>query len=113
MSQNVLKEWFQAYSCDEELRFFIGKDKKSGLVRSSYDYRSVSALAKEGGLTLEQTEKIVAKFLKMGIVVASTNKDDHYAYWKRVAPDLGKKTKKSVADKDKDKRTQSALGGKP
>lgn len=113
MSQNVLKKWYDVYTSDEELRFFIGKDKKSGLVRSSYDMRSVAALAKEGGLTLEETEKIVSKFLKMGVVVASTNKDDHYAYWERVAPDLGKKKKKSVADKDKEQRTQAAMGGKP
>ena len=113
MAQSVIKKWHEVYVGDEELRFFVGKDKKSGLVRTSYDYRSTSALSKESGLSMEDTERILAKFLKMGVVVASTNKDDHYAYWERVAADIGLKKKKSIAQTDKDKRTGQAMASKP
>lgn len=99
------QKWYNVYNTPEELRFFIGADRKSGLVRSSFDFRSTAALAKEGKLTLEEVERFVAKHLKSGVVVASTNKDDHYAYWERVdaAP-----PKKSVAKTDKDDRVKKA-----
>lgn len=102
---NTPQKWFNAYATPEELRFFIGADRKSGLIRSSFDYRSTQALAKEGKLTLEEVERIVAKQLKAGVVVASTNKDDHYAYWER-ADAVPKK--KSVAKADKDERVKKA-----
>jgi len=99
------QKWYNVYNTPEELRFFIGADRKSGLVRSTFDYRSTAAIAKEGKLTLEEVERCVAKFLKGGVIIASTNKDDHYAYWERVdaAP-----VKKSLAKSDKDDRVKKA-----
>lgn len=80
-----MKKWHEVYNqTSEERNFFVGKDGKSGLVRASYVFRSVAALMKESGLTREQVERIVDKYLKLGIAVASPNKEDHYGYWERI-----------------------------
>lgn len=106
------KEWYDNYCNDDELFFFVGRDKKSGLVRSDFDYRSVAALIKESGLTEQRVEQILNKYLKKGLVIQSTNKIDHYAYW-RLAKNQGGEKKKSLAQSDKDKRMAKGMPGKP
>ena len=104
-----LKKWHEVFQGSEERNFFIGKDGKSGLVRSQYDFRSSSALAKEGGITKERAEEIIDKYLKLGIVVQSPNKEDHYGYWLRVAPHLGNGgTHQTVAAADQADRVKKA-----
>ncbi len=108
-----LKKWHEVYSNSDEQKFFIGKDGKSGLVRSQYDFRSVAALAKEAGLTKDRTEQIIDKFVKMGVVIVSPNKEDHYGYWQRVSPNLGSAVALSVSAADQGERVKKASSKKP
>lgn len=108
-----IKKWHEVAVSADEYAFFIGKDKKSGLVRSSYDFRSVAAIAKESGLTKDKVEALVDKFMKMGIVVQSPNKEDHYGYWDRVSPNLGKTQTASLSEADKAKRVGAAKAKNP
>lgn len=94
---STLKKWHEVYANDEELRFFVGADKNSGLVRSNYKARSTEALERESGLTTEQVEKIINKYIKPGIVVASDSRENHWYYWENVDT---KEKVKSVADTD-------------
>jgi hypothetical protein len=96
------QKWYEVASGAKERSLFIGKDSKSGLVRGEYAYRSVAALTKESGLTREEVEKIIAKYLKFGLIVASPNKEDLYAYVHNV--DTSGKEKKSLADSDQEVR---------
>jgi hypothetical protein len=105
----MLKKWHEVYSNNEEQRFFIGADGASGLVRSAkWNFRSVASLAKEGKLTKEQVERIIDKFLKMGIVVASPDQEDHYGYWQRVAPHLNNQVGGSIAQTDHNSRVKAS-----
>lgn len=101
------KKWHEVYKNNEERAFFIGKDGKSGLVRSSYQYRSVSALAKESGLTKDRVEQIVNKFLTAGIVFQNENHDDQYGYWERVNPNFQLGGSKTIVAKDQDEQVKA------
>lgn len=105
----MLKKWWQVYGSDEEKRFFVGKDGKSGLVRNAeFDWRTTEALARESGLTKGKTEQIIDKYHKAGIVIQHPKDPEKWGYWEKVAPQLANQTKKSVADDDKDKRIDKA-----
>jgi hypothetical protein len=107
-----MKKWYDVYQGNDERAFFVGKDGKSGLVRSSYNYRSVAALAKESGLSKGRVEQIVSKYLKMGLVVASSDKEDHYAYWGRVSPGMTAGAAPTVAVADQNNRINKASSSK-
>ena len=87
----TLQKWWQVYANDAEKRVFVGKDGASGLIRhpEGFKWRSLSALASESGLSEADTEKILAKYLKMGIVLRN-EKGDKFGYWELVDPGLGK-----------------------
>lgn len=104
----MLKKWHEVYQGSDERNFFIGKDGKSGLVRSQYDFRSSAAIAKEGGITIERAEEIINKYLKLGIIIQSQNKENHYGYWLRVAPHLGTATHQTVSQADQADRVKKA-----
>lgn len=103
-----IKKWHEVYQGQDERNFFVGKNGKSGLVRSEYDFRSAKAIAKESGLSDKRTDEIIDKYLKMGIVVQSPNKEDHYGYWLRVSPHLGSNTHQTVAQADQADRVKKA-----
>lgn len=102
------KTWSQAYpqgslAGNEEQRFFIGKDGKSGLVRSpKHKYRSTEALVRESGLSHERTEQIINKYVKMGLVFAHPSNPNHWCYWERDPSVLEKP--KSLAASDQTER---------
>lgn len=105
----MLKKWWQIYSNDDEKRFFVGKDGKSGLVRNQeYEWRSTEALARESGLSKARTEQLIDKYHKAGLVIQHSKDPEKWGYWEKVAPHLANQTKKSVADEDKDKRIDKA-----
>lgn len=106
------KKWHEVYKGNEERAFFVGKDGKSGLVRSSFNYRSVSALAKESGLTKERVEQLVNKFMASGLIFQNDNHDDQYGYWERVNPNFNTGGAKTVAAKDQDERVKAKQAGK-
>jgi hypothetical protein len=107
--KNNPKKWSQVYpqgtkAGDEEQLFFIGKDRQSGLARHpSWDWRSTAALTKESGLPRKRVEAIITKYVTLGLVFASPNRPDHWAYWERV-PDMLLPDAKSVAKADQEDR---------
>lgn len=86
----TLPKWWQVYANDAEKRVFVGKDGASGLIRhpAMYKWRSLQALADESGLTEADTEKIIAKYIEMGIVLRN-EKGDKFGCWELVAPQTG------------------------
>ena len=108
------KKWWQVYNGDEEKRFFVGKDGKSGLIRGKdksgldFDWRSTESIARESGLTKLKTEQIINKYHKAGIVIQHQKDPEKWGYWEKVAPQLANPTTKSVSDADKDKRADKA-----
>lgn len=109
----MVKKWWQVYAGDEEKRFFVGKDGKSGLVRSpDFQWRSTDSIAREAGLTKAVTEQLIDKYLKAGMVFQHPKDPEKWGYWEKVAPHLGKAQAKSVADQDKDNRVDKAAKAK-
>ena len=105
----MLKKWWQVYGNDDEKRFFVGKDGKSGLIRNGeFDWRSTDSLARESGLTKARIEQIIDKYHKAGIVIQHQKDPEKWGYWEKVAPQLAKAASKGVADADKDKRVDKA-----
>ena len=104
-----MKKWWQVYNGDKEKRFFVGKDGKSGLCRSSqFEWRSTDKLASEAGLTKAETEQIIDKYHKAGLVIQHAKDPEKWGYWEKVAPDAANPPAKSVAQQDKDKRVEKA-----
>lgn len=102
------KKWWEIYpqgtkEGDEEQKFFISLERNS-----KFEWRSTGMIAKETGLTRKRVEEIIAKYLKLGIVIASPTKDEHWAYWERV-PNMVKDDSKSITNKDQDKRIDKQL----
>lgn len=88
---------------DEEQRFFIAlaRDKK-------YQWRSVSAIAKEANLTQERVEEIIRKYYKRGMVIQNPKNPDNWGYWernKKSMPCSGQ----SIAKKDQSHRIDASL----
>lgn len=106
------KKWHEVYKGNEERAFFVGKDGKSGLVRSQYAMRSVAALVKESGLTKERVEQIISKFLAAGLIFQSENHEDQYGYWERVNTSASGGSK-TIAAKDQDDRVKAKAAKKP
>lgn len=81
-----IQKWHEVYRNDAEKNFFVGKDGKSGLVRhSEFHWRSTDSLAKEGGLSKEQTEQIIDRYHKAGIILQSPRDPEKWAYWENVS----------------------------
>ncbi len=77
------QKWWKTYASDDELRFFVGKDGNSGLVRhKKYVWRTLKMLAEESGLTEKRTEEILHKYLKAGVAVRNEG-GDKFAYWEK------------------------------
>jgi hypothetical protein len=104
-----LKKWWQVYADDKEKRFFTGKDGKSGLIRHpEFQWRSTDSLSKESGLTKLETENIISKYHKAGIVLQHEKDPEKWGYWENVAPQTGTIVKNSVAEADQKKRLDTA-----
>ena len=89
----------------EEYAFFIALAR-----HAEYAWRSISAIAKETGLTQERVEELSNKFHKKNMVVNHPTNSSHWGYWDRVPKnDLPALGKLSVSDKDKKDRIDKAL----
>ena len=76
-------KWHAVYRNDDDKNFFVGKDGKSGLARSEYDWRTTEKLAIEAGLTRKRTEEIIEYYCKRNMVIQ--HKDgEKWGYWERV-----------------------------
>lgn len=107
-----LKKWSEVYpqgtkEGDEEQKFFIALARNP-----KFEWRSTGMISKESGLTRERCEQIIQKYVKMGLIIPSTSKEDHWAYWERV-PNLIKDDSKSLTQKDQKKRIDKQIQGSP
>jgi len=103
------KKWYEVYphgtqTGDEELKFFVALER-----HPKWDWRSVSALAKDTGLSKERVEQIAAKYQKLGIVFQNPKNDDQWGYWERV-PHMVPQPSPSICHKDHDERMKKHLG---
>jgi len=114
MSQAIQKKWWQVYANDDEKRFFVGKDGKSGLIRgkdkngADFDWRTTDKLASESGLTKTRVEQIIDKYHKAGLVLQHPKDPEKWGYWEKVAPQMANLQKKTIAEEDKEKRIDKA-----
>ena len=100
--------WYNVYpqgtkQGDEEAKFFkvLARDPQ-------YKWRSTSAIAKESGLSKQRTEEIIAKYSKMGVVIASKKNENSWAYWERVPKTLAAALdNRSIGQRDKDSRVDA------
>jgi hypothetical protein len=97
------KKWTDVYphgtkEGDEELKFFISLARNQ-----KYQWRSISAISKETGLTKERVEEIIAKYYKKGMVFQNPKNEDQWGYWERV-PEMLPKAQKTISQKDQDDR---------
>lgn len=103
------KTWAEVYPMgtkegNEEARFF------RALARNpKYTWRSTAALAKEGRLTKERTEEIIAKYLKKGMIFQSPKNETLWGYWERV-PEMLPDVETSLSTQDKKDRIDKASG---
>jgi len=96
------KKWVNVYpqgtlEGNEEQQFFIalGRNPK-------YKWRSVSAIAKESGLSEKRVEEIISKYYSKGMVFQNPKNEDQWGYWERV-PEMVV-NKKSISQTDKQSR---------
>ncbi len=81
-------KWHQVFVNDKERRVFTGSDGAGGLCRNDeFKWRSVEGLAEEAGLTRAETEAIVQKYVRGGVIVPN-DRGTLFGYWERVAPHL-------------------------
>jgi biotin operon repressor len=96
------RKWYDVYENSDEYNFFIGKDRKSGLVRNkAHVFRSPQKLAEEAGISLASVEKIIAKYIQEGIIVPSTSSENLYAYWENTKNKSAPTGKTTIAENDK------------
>jgi hypothetical protein len=103
MKKITPKKWTDVYphgtkEGDEEARFF-----RSLARHPKYEWRSTAALAKESGLEQKRVEQIIAKYMKINMVLQSPSNDEHWGYWERV-PHMLPYRYTSASDADKMKR---------
>lgn len=99
MKNKFPPKWIDVYNNnDEEYKFFvaISRDPKQ-------NWRSVSVLIKETGLTRTKIDQLIEKYHKIGLLFQKPNNEDFWGYWERV-PDMLPKERVSLSDKDKSKR---------
>jgi len=107
---NKPKKWTEVYpqgtkEGNEEQKFFISLARNP-----KYEWRSTGMITKEAGLPRKRVEEIIAKYLKMGLIVPSPTKEEHWAYWERV-PGMLKDNTKSITDNDQNNRIGKQLDG--
>lgn len=96
-------DWYNVYpqgtkEGDEEQKFF------TSLARNTkWNWRSVSSISKETGLSKERVEDIIFKYMKKGMIFQNPKNDDQWGYWANVPEMLGKQTK-SINHEDYDNR---------
>ena len=112
MTKKTPPKWTAVYpqgtrEGDEEQKFFIALARNS-----KWEWRSVTAIAKDSGLSPKRCEEIIQKYHKCGMIIQSGKNEDLWAYWERV-PNLGEKDDASVTEKDQKERIDKATKSKP
>jgi hypothetical protein len=105
--------WYDVYprgskEGDEEQKVFTSLARNSKWV-----WRSVSAIAKEVGLSKERVEEILYKYYKKNMVFQNPKNEDQWGYWANVPEMLNKKSNRSVSSEDIQKRLNLEAVGLP
>lgn len=103
MTTTSPSKWHTVYRGSEDKCFFCGKDGKSGLARSEYDWRTTDSLSRESGLSKRRTEEVIDYYSKKGIVIQHTKDPEKWGYWERVGT---LKADPDPVKKDHDDRSQ-------
>ncbi len=103
-----LPQWTEVYpqgtpEGDEEQRFFIA------LARSKDNWVSTERITKSANLSTKRVEEIVNKYLKKGIILKHSSKDNVWGYWERNLDSI-EKEKKTITENDQDLRIKDHLG---
>ena len=100
-----IPNWYDVYpkgtkqgDIEEKLFKSLARNKK-------WKWRSISALAKETGISEEEVEKILDKYYNLKLVYQNPKSDTQWAYWSNV-PDLINKTDESILNYDHNLRTK-------
>ncbi|RDJ35521.1 MAG: hypothetical protein DWQ19_11940 [Crenarchaeota archaeon] len=103
------KKWTDTYpqgtaEGNEECRFF-----KALARNKDYKWRSVSALSKESGLSLQRVEEILNKYYKKNMVFMNPKGEEQWGYWERIPQSIWDvNSKKSIARDDQDARIENS-----
>jgi hypothetical protein len=95
-------DWFDIYpqgteEGDKEQKFFISLSRDPEIT-----WKNVRTISRETDLDMEDVEKIIEKYLKLGLVVNNPNYESEWGYFKRV---IGiPKPKKSITEENQNKR---------
>ena len=109
MSKKNPKKWHEVYAQgtsagNDESKFF-----KAIARNPRWEWRSVTAISKESGLSEERVEEIIQKYYKLGLLFNNPKNEEHWGYWERV-PEMLDSDDRSIADQDKDHRIDDAMG---
>jgi hypothetical protein len=91
--------WYDIYpqgtqQGDDEQKLFTSLARNGKWV-----WRSVGAIEKETNLDKEKIEKILYKYLKLGVVFQNPKNEDQWGYWANV-PEMLNLKKKSINQED-------------
>jgi hypothetical protein len=82
MNNKKMPNWYEIYpqgtpEGEEEKKFFLS------LIRNKKykNWRSVSAISKESGLTEEKIEQIIFKYHKIGLIIQSPANSEFWGYY--------------------------------
>lgn len=101
------QHWYDVYprgtkEGDEEEKVFTSLARNSTWV-----WRSVSAIAKETGVSKERVEKIIYKYFNKNMIFQNPKNEDQWGYWSNVPEMLKKINNKTIKQEDLDKRLNS------
>lgn len=105
--------WYDLYprgtkEGDEEEKIF------NSLARhTTWKWRSVSAIAKDTGISKERVEEVLYKYYKKNMVFQNPKNEDQWGYWSNHPELLNKPNKKSIRQEDIDKRLNLAVSQPP
>lgn len=99
MEKNNIPNWYDIYPRGTKQGDIEEKIFKSLARHKKWKWRSVTALAKEAGVTEEEVEKILDKYYKLKMVYQNPNSDTQWAYWTNV-PEMTSEKNDSILDHD-------------
>jgi hypothetical protein len=84
---------------DDEQLFFCA------IIRDKYQFKTISQLALETGLSKERIEEIISKYSSLHMVIQNPKNEDAWGYWENCL-DLIPKPYVSLAEKGRNKRIE-------
>lgn len=83
---------------NEEQKMFISLAR-----HPKYEWRSISALSAESGLSKKRVEEILSKYYNKGMIFQNPKNEEQWGYWERV-PQMLKDDNDSIVQKEQNNR---------